>query len=62
MGPGFIVFTWLDRRGLGGHFDSSVEGVVATDGQGVSLRVENPLVQRDQVVVAEQQVKILKQK
>ena len=37
-----------------------VEGVLALDGQRVRLRVEDPLVEADQAVVAEDQVEVLK--
>lgn len=47
------------RLGRGG---GAVVRVHTLDGQRVALRVEHPLVQRYQTVIAEEQVQVLKQK
>ena len=46
-------FLLLRLCSLGCQFDPAVELVVAADGQRVGLRVHDPLVQGDEIVVAE---------
>ena len=52
-------FLLLSLRSLGRHLDPAMEVVVAADGQRVSLRVQDPLIQGDEIVVAEQEVQVL---
>ena len=52
-------FLLLHLRSLGCHLDPAMEVVVAADGQRVSLRVQDPLIQGDEIVIAEQEVQVL---
>ena len=55
------VFTKLKKKLTitGGGTEGPVERVLAPDGKGVGLRVEHPLVQRDEGRVREDQVQVL---